>query len=111
MMTFMKSFLNLFESLLVTVKGALAKFNIEKNACVGQCYDGASVMSGCNNGVQEKLRREVPHGSVTHKVFMEKQTELEPTKRAVELKRLSDTRWACQYYSLWAIKQTLPSHT
>lgn len=39
---------------------------------------------------------------------MEKQTELEPTKRAVELKRLSDTRWACQYYSLWAIKQTLP---
>lgn len=40
---------------------------------------------------------------------MEKQTELEPTKRAVELKRLSDTRWACQYYSLWAIKQSLPS--
>lgn len=25
------------ESLLVTVKEALAKFNIDKNACVGQC--------------------------------------------------------------------------
>uniref|UniRef100_A0A8C2PTZ0 DUF4371 domain-containing protein n=1 Tax=Cyprinus carpio TaxID=7962 RepID=A0A8C2PTZ0_CYPCA len=132
------------ESLLVTVKGALAKFNIDKNACVGQCYDGASVMSGCNNGVQEKFRREVPHAVYIHchahrlnlvlvdcvhnvkpvadcfatvqllynffcLVFMEKQTELEPTKRAVELKRLSDTRWACQYYSLWAIKQSLPS--
>lgn len=40
MMTFMKSFLILFQlmvwmqSLLVTVKGALAKFNIDKNACV-----------------------------------------------------------------------------
>ena len=48
-------------------------------------------------------------GTVTHKVFMEKQQELQPTKRAVELKRLSDTRWACQYSTLWAIKRTLPA--
>ena len=137
------------QSLLLTVKQALAKLDIDKNACVAQCYDGASVMSGCNNGVQERFRQEVPHavyihchahrlnlvlvdcvhnikpvaecfatvqllynffsGSVTHKAFMEKQRDLEPSKRAVELKRLSDTRWSCQYYSLWAIKRTLPA--
>lgn len=48
-------------------------------------------------------------GTVTHKVFMEKQQELEPTKLAEELKRLSDTGWACQYSTLWAIKRTLPA--
>lgn len=137
------------QSLLTTVTQTLAKCNIDKNVCIAQCYDGASVMSGCNNGVQEKFRQEVPQalyihchahrlnlvlvdcvhnvksvgecfatvqmlhnffsGSVTHKVFMEKQQELEPTKQAVELKRLSDTRWSCQYFTLWAIKKTLPA--
>ncbi|XP_063765900.1 zinc finger MYM-type protein 1-like [Eleginops maclovinus] len=137
------------ESLHKSVKQTLAKCSIDKHACIAQCYDGASVMSGCNNGVQERFRQEVPHalyihcyahrlnlvlvdcvhnvkpvaecfatvkmlynffsGTVTHKVFMEKQQELEPTKRTVELKRLSDTRWACQYSTLWAIKRTLPA--
>lgn len=46
---------------------------------------------------------------MTHKVFMEKQQELQPTKHAVELKRLSDTRWACQYSTIRAIKITLPA--
>lgn len=40
---------------------------------------------------------------------MEKQQELQPTKHAVELKRLSDTRWACQYSTIRAIKITLPA--
>ncbi|RXM96417.1 Zinc finger MYM-type protein 1 [Acipenser ruthenus] len=48
-------------------------------------------------------------GSVIHKLFVEKQQELEPTKRVVELKRLSDTRWASQYSTLWAIKRALPA--
>lgn len=46
---------------------------------------------------------------MTHKVFMEKQQELQPTKHAAELKRLSDTRWACQYSTIRAIKITLPA--
>ncbi len=33
---------------------------------IGQCYDGAAVMSGCNNGVQEKFRKEVPHALYVH---------------------------------------------
>lgn len=37
------------QSLLKSVKHTLAKCDIDKNACIGQCYDGASVMSGCNN--------------------------------------------------------------
>lgn len=54
------------QSLLMTVKQTLAKFNIDKNACIAQCYDGTSVMSGCNNGVQEKFRQEVPHAVYIH---------------------------------------------
>lgn len=49
------------QSLLKSVKQTLAKCNIDKNACIAQCYDEASIMSGCNNGVQEEFRQEVPH--------------------------------------------------
>lgn len=40
---------------------------------------------------------------------MKKQNELEPTAQPVELKKLSDTRWACQYTALCVIRKTLPS--
>lgn len=42
------------DSLLASIKHTLSQCNIDIHRCVGQCYDGASVMSGCNNGVQEK---------------------------------------------------------
>ncbi|KAJ3594762.1 hypothetical protein NHX12_004069 [Muraenolepis orangiensis] len=48
-------------------------------------------------------------GSVVHDLFMKKQKELEPTAQCVELKKLSDTRWACQYNAIWAVKKTLPA--
>ncbi|KAK1890662.1 52 kDa repressor of the inhibitor of the protein kinase [Dissostichus eleginoides] len=48
-------------------------------------------------------------GSVVHDLFMKKQKELEPTAQCVELKKLSDTRWACQYNAIWAVKKTLPT--
>uniref|UniRef100_H3AMU4 DUF4371 domain-containing protein n=1 Tax=Latimeria chalumnae TaxID=7897 RepID=H3AMU4_LATCH len=106
-------------------------------------------MSGCNQGVQEKFRKEVPQAvyvhcyahrlnlvlvdcvrnvqtaaeffatiqmvynffsrSVVHDLFIQKQKELEPTKKPVELKKLSDTRWACQYAACWTIQKTLPA--
>ncbi|KAI4785378.1 hypothetical protein KUCAC02_037799, partial [Chaenocephalus aceratus] len=48
-------------------------------------------------------------GSVAHDLFMKKQKELEPTAQCVEVKKLSDTRWACQYTAIWALKKTLPA--
>lgn len=54
------------QSLLKPVKQTLAKCDIDKNACIAQCYDGASVMSGCNNGIQETFRQEVPHALYIH---------------------------------------------
>uniref|UniRef100_H3B6V4 TTF-type domain-containing protein n=1 Tax=Latimeria chalumnae TaxID=7897 RepID=H3B6V4_LATCH len=137
------------DSLLEKIKHTLSKCNIDKNACIGQCYDGAAVMSECNQGVQEKFRKEVPQAvhvhcyahrlnlvlvdcvrnvqtaaeffatiqmvynffsrSVVHNLFIQKQKELEPTKKPAELKKLSDTRWACQYAACWAIQKTLPA--
>ena len=37
---------------------------IDPNNCVGQTYDGASVMSGINHGVQESVRKELAPQSV-----------------------------------------------
>ncbi|XP_078022986.1 zinc finger MYM-type protein 1-like [Epinephelus lanceolatus] len=48
-------------------------------------------------------------GSAVHDMFLKKQKELEPKVQCIELKRLSDTRWACQYPALCAIKKALPS--
>ena len=136
------------DSLLTSIKMTLSQCNIDVNSCIGQCYDGAAVMAGCNNGVQEKFRKEVPQalyvhcyahrlnlvlvdcvrnvqpaaeffdivqmlciffsGSVVHDMFLKKQQELDPSGH-VELKKLSDTRWACQYFALCAIKKTLPA--
>ena len=47
--------------------------------------------------------------SVAHSIFPKKQVELEPTEKLVELKSLLDTRWACQYIALCAIKKSLPA--
>ncbi|CAK6971671.1 zinc finger MYM-type protein 1-like [Scomber scombrus] len=54
------------DSLLASIKHTLSQCNIDIHRCVGQCYDGASVMSGCNNGVQEKFRKEVPQAIYIH---------------------------------------------
>lgn len=54
------------ESLLTMIKQTLSKCNINFNMCIGQCYDGAAVMSGCNNGVQERFRKEVPQALYVH---------------------------------------------
>lgn len=48
-------------------------------------------------------------GSVVHNLFLQKQKELEPTQAPVELKALSETRWACQHAALRAIRKTLPA--
>lgn len=54
------------DSLLRTIKQTLSQCNIDLKMCVGQCYDGAAVMSGCKNGVQQKLKSEVPEALYIH---------------------------------------------
>lgn len=49
------SIINLFERL-----------EIDIQCCVAQCYGGASVMSGCNNGVQTKIKELVPQAIHVH---------------------------------------------
>jgi len=39
----------------------LSTNKLDKMNRIGQCYDGASVMSGKFSGVQERVRSEVPH--------------------------------------------------
>jgi len=44
----------------------LSSSGIDIQKCVGQCYDGASVMSGCVAGVQAKIRAVVSQAIYTH---------------------------------------------
>ncbi len=44
---------------------------------------------------------------MVHDLFKKKHKELEPSEQPVELKKLSETRWACQQSVLWAIKKSL----
>ncbi|XP_076321993.1 zinc finger MYM-type protein 1-like [Tachypleus tridentatus] len=47
--------------------------------------------------------------SVVYEEFLKVQKELEPVNQHIELKRLSDTRWACQHAACLAVKRTLPA--
>ena len=53
-------------SLFIKIKETLSSRKIDKNKCIGQCYDGAAVMSGSTAGVQEKFRHEVPQAVYVH---------------------------------------------
>lgn len=137
------------DSLLNKILETLASCGIDHNACIGQCYDGAAVMSGHVSGVQERYRREVPQAvyihcyahrlnlvlvdcvhnvkdaaeffvaiqklynffstSVVHDEFLKVQKEQDPSEQIIQLKRLSDTRWACQHAACLAVKRTLPA--
>ena len=116
---------------------------------VSQGYDGASVMSGCCSGVQQRIRELVPKtiyihchahclnlvlvdcvkknahtfeffalvqslyvfmsSTKAHAIFFEKQNQLHPDQQTRQLQRLSDTRWACRYLSLYVIASTFDS--
>ncbi|KAF0741259.1 zinc finger MYM-type protein 1-like [Aphis craccivora] len=44
------------QSLYNTIHKFLVSINLDITKCIAQSYDGASVMSDCNNGVQAKIR-------------------------------------------------------
>ena len=41
-------------------------FGLNLDNCIGQCYDGASVMSGCNAGVQALIQAQFPQAVYVH---------------------------------------------
>lgn len=54
------------ESLTFHLTTNLKKIGLDLSDCVGQCYDGASVMSGKVNGVQARIKNLAPHATYVH---------------------------------------------
>ena len=50
----------------MVVLKTLADNGIDMNNCVGQTYDGASVMSGVKNGVAKKIKERAKYAFYTH---------------------------------------------
>ena len=54
------------EYLTLYILDTLSLFSLDVNMIVSQGYDGASVMSGCCSGVQQRIRELVPHAIYIH---------------------------------------------
>lgn len=108
------------ESLFATINDTLSKCNINHTACIAQCYDSAAVIyihchaHRLNLVLVDCVRNIKPVGdfflslcktyklfsvSFVHAHFIKEQGELEPSQQLIELMKLSDTCWSCQYYS------------
>ena len=68
-----KEFIGLYEvesitsdSIVSVVKDTLIRLNLSLSKARGQCYDGASNMSGIRNGVATQLCKEEPRAVYTH---------------------------------------------
>lgn len=49
------------ESLSKFIIELLTSYDLGFNFCMGQCYEEASIMCGCANGVQAKIKEVVPN--------------------------------------------------
>lgn len=54
------------DTLVAAIKDVLLRISLSHSNCRGQCYDGASNMTGCRNGVAAKLRQEESRAVLTH---------------------------------------------
>ena len=54
------------ECLLLSIEDVLLRMNVKLSNCRGQCYDGASNMSGSHNGVAKKILEKESHALYTH---------------------------------------------
>ena len=54
------------DTLISVIKDVLLRFNLPLSKVRGQCYDGASTMSGYKSGVAAKLLQEEPKALYTH---------------------------------------------
>ena len=55
-----------FESITKIILDCLTRFNLPLNRCRGQCYDGASNMSGKHTGVSTQIQRKEPRAMNIH---------------------------------------------
>ena len=123
------------ESLSASILEFMAAFGMNMNNCVGQGYDGASVMKGHVSGVNVLVQREAPLANYVHCfnhrlnlvvvdvlknikkaadffVILQKlyvfisgsavqmkwiQLQKDMNLKPLQMKKLSDTRWSCQY--------------
>ena len=53
-------------TIVVFIKDALIRMNLTMSSCRGQCYDGASNMSGSRSGVAKQLQDNEPHALFMH---------------------------------------------
>ena len=53
-------------TLFTLVKSIYQETGLKMDCLVGQCYDGASNMSGCQNGLQTLITKEVPAAIFVH---------------------------------------------
>ena len=53
-------------SLFSTIEDVLLRMNLSLAQCRGQCYDGASNMVGCRNGVATQLASKEKRTVLTH---------------------------------------------
>ena len=54
------------ESLATYILSTLNKHKIDTSAIISQGYDGASVMSGCCTGVQQRIKQVAPQAVYVH---------------------------------------------
>ncbi len=54
------------DMLIAVIKDCLLRLNLSLNKVRGQCYDGASNMSGIRNGVAKRIRDDEPRAIYTH---------------------------------------------
>ena len=54
------------EALFTYIMNVLKVMDIDINNCISQCYDGASVMSGCNTGVRTRITNVNPAAVYIH---------------------------------------------
>ena len=53
-------------TLLKIIEDTLLRLNLKLEMCRGQCYDGASIMSGIKNGVAKCITDKEPRAVFTH---------------------------------------------
>ena len=53
-------------TLALTIKDVLLCLNLSLSSCRGQCYDGASNMTGIRTGVATVILKEEPRAILTH---------------------------------------------
>ena len=53
-------------TLVSVIRDVLLRMNLSINKCQGQCFDGASVMTGVKNGVATQTANEEKHAVFTH---------------------------------------------